>query len=78
LIGEITGTYENVPRTRQDPTNLPPSASLYSNRHSLLQSQQPVWCRHLRYTISWPPENFPNELLTSTIYGQMWQEQRSQ
>jgi hypothetical protein len=78
LMNEISGTFEDVPRTRQDPPNLPPSTSVISNRHSLLQSQRPVWCRHLQYSISWPAEDAANELLTVTIFGQTWQEQRSQ
>jgi len=78
LLNEIDGDFEDVPRTRQDPTNLPPSKSVISNRHSLMQNQNPVWCRHMQYSISWPAEDAPNELLTTTIFGQTWQEQRSQ
>jgi hypothetical protein len=78
LLSEINGEFENVPRTRQDPPNLPPSQSLYSNRHSFLQNQMPVWCRHFQFTIDWPAEDAANELLTFTIFGQTWQEMRSQ
>jgi hypothetical protein len=70
--------FESVPRTRQDPPNLPPSQSLYSNRHSLMQNQMPTWCRHFQFEIDWPAEDAANELLTFTIFGQMWQEMRSQ
>jgi hypothetical protein len=70
--------FESVPRTRQDPPNLPPSQSLYSNRHSFLQNQNPTWCRHFQFEIDWPAEDAANELLTFTIFGQMWQEMRSQ
>jgi hypothetical protein len=78
LLSEINGEFENVPRTRQDPPNLPPSQSLYSNRHSFLQNQMPVWCRHFQFTIDWPAEDAANELLTFTVFGQTWQEMRSQ
>lgn len=78
LMDEFLGTYEPVPRTRQDPPNLPPSTSLISNRHSLLQGQSPVWCRHLRMRLDWPEENAMNELLTYTLFGQVWQELRNQ
>lgn len=78
LLDEVDGSFEDVPRTRQDPPNLPPSTTVQSNRHSLLQNQRPVWCRHMQYSISWPAEDAPNELLTTTIFGQQWQEQRSQ
>ena len=70
--------FEDVPRTRQDPPNLPPSVSLYSNRHSLMQNQNPTWCRHFQFEIDWPAEDAANELLTFTIFGQLWQEMRSQ
>lgn len=70
--------FEAVPRTRQDPPNLPPSQSLYSNRHSLMQNQMPTWCRHFQFEIDWPAEDAANELLTFTIFGQLWQEMRSQ
>jgi hypothetical protein len=78
LIGEFEGDFEPVPRSRQDPPNLPPSTSLYSNRHSFLQSQRPVWCRHFQFRIDWPAEDAANELLTFTIFGQTWNEMRSQ
>jgi hypothetical protein len=78
LLSEVNGTFESVPRSRQDPPNLPPSQSLYSNRHSLMQNQMPTWCRHFQFDIDWPAEDAANELLTFTIFGQLWQEMRSQ
>jgi hypothetical protein len=78
VLDEISGPYESVPRTRQDPTNLPPSETLLSNRHSLLQNQKPVWCQVIKFGMQWPAEDSPDELLTYTIFGQTWQEQRSQ
>jgi hypothetical protein len=67
-----------VPRSRQDPPNMPPSESLFSNRHSLLQGQKPVWCKSLQLMFYWPNEDAANELLTFTIFGETWAEQRSQ
>jgi hypothetical protein len=78
LMSEIEGTFEDVPRTRQDPPNLTPSTSLYSNRHSLMQNQRPCWCRHFQFAIDWPAEDAANELLTFTIFGQTWQEMKAQ
>lgn len=78
LMGEISGEFEPVPRSRQDPPNLPPSTSLYSNRHSFLQNQRPIWCRHFQFRIDWPAEDAANELLAFTIFGQTWNEMRSQ
>lgn len=82
LLGEIYGTpqapFEPLGRTRQDPTNLPPSNTLYSDRYHFMQSQNPAWCRHFQMDIAWPAEDAANELLTFTIFGQTWQEYRSQ
>lgn len=77
LLGEIFGTFEPLGRTRQDPTNLPPSDTLYSDRYHFLQSQSPAWCRHFQMDIAWPAEDAANELLTFTIFGQTWSEYRS-
>ena len=78
LLGEIFGTFDQLKRTRQDPPNLPPSASLFSDRYHFAQNQKAAWCRHFQMEISWPAENAANELLTFTIFGQTWQEMRSQ
>jgi hypothetical protein len=82
LLGEIFATtnapFEPLGRTRQDPTNLPPSNTLYSDRYHFMQSQNPAWCRHFQMDIAWPAEDAANELLTFTIFGQTWQEYRSQ
>jgi hypothetical protein len=79
---EITGSqsakFSPVPRTRQDPPNSPPSETIYSNRHSLLQDQKPVWCKSLKMRLEWPAEDAANELDTYAIFGQVWAEQRSQ
>lgn len=82
LMSEINETavskFETLPRSRQDPPNLPVSQSYYSNRHYFLQNQNPVWCRHFQFEITWPAEDAANELLTFTIFGQTWSEMRSQ
>jgi hypothetical protein len=82
LLGEIYSTdsapFEPLGRTRQDPPLLPPSNTLYSDRYHFLQSQNPAWCRHFQMDIAWPAEDAANELLTFTIFGQTWQEYRSQ
>lgn len=82
LMGEIystsTSPFEALNRTRQDPTNLPPSDTLYSDRYHFMQSQNPAWCRHFQMDIAWPAEDAANELLTFTVFGQTWQEYRSQ
>ena len=78
LLGEARGTFEPLQRTRQDPTNLPPSDTLYSDRYHFAQNQQTAWCRHFQMRIEWPEEDADNELFTFTIFGQTWQEMRAQ
>lgn len=82
LLGEINSTpntpFEPLGRTRQDPTNLPPSQTLYSDRYHFMQAQNPAWCRHFQMDVAWPAEDAANELLTFTIFGQTWSEYRSQ
>ena len=81
LMNEVNPSkvpFESLKRTRQDPPLLPPAETLYSDRFSLLQKQRPVWCRHFQMRIDWPAENAANELIGFTIFGQLWQEYRSQ
>lgn len=78
LLGELDGDFEILRRTRQDPTNLPPSETIFSDRYHFEQNQETAWCRHFQMEVSWPPEDVSNELLTFTIFGQTWQEMRAQ
>jgi hypothetical protein len=78
LLGEISGTFDQLNRTRQDPTNLPPSTTLFSDRYHFEQNQKTAWCRHFQMELRWPAEDAANELYTFTIFGQTWQEMRSQ
>lgn len=78
LLGELSGTFEVLNRTRQDPPNLPPSNTIFSDRYHFEQNQKTAWCRHFQMEISWPAEDAANELLTFTIFGQTWQEMRAQ
>jgi hypothetical protein len=76
--GSQSAKFTPVPRTRQDPPNAPPSETIFSNRHSLLQNQKLVWCKSLKMRLEWPAEDAANELDTYAIFGQVWAEQRSQ
>jgi len=78
LLGEISGQFDVLERTRQDPPILPPSQTLLSDRYHFAQNQKEAWCRHFQMEITWPSEDAYNELLTYTIFGQSWQEMRSQ
>lgn len=69
LIDEIAGTFEAMPAYVADPPQLLPSTSLYAQRFYFSQTQDPAVCRHLQIKVSWPAENFQNEMLSLTIYG---------
>jgi hypothetical protein len=77
LLGEISGEFETILRTRQDPPLLPPSETLWSDRYSLSQSGSPTWCRHFQMMISYPAEDAFNEVYTYTIFAALWSENRS-
>lgn len=74
LIDEIFGGFESMPLYVNDPPQLLPSSSLYAQRFYFSQTQDPAVCRHLQIKVSWPPENFQNEMLSLTIYGGFSQE----
>jgi hypothetical protein len=74
LIDEIGGTPEALPRFTQDPPQLVPSSTVYSQRFYFSQSQSPALCRHLQIEVVWPAENAGNELLAMTIFGAYMQE----
>lgn len=69
LLGEISGTFQNIYRTRQDPPLLPPSKTLYNDRYSTSQNQTPTFCHHFQLRIKWSAEDAANELLSYTIFG---------
>lgn len=55
-----------------DPPNLPLSKSVRTQRHWAAQDANTVIkCRHYQQDLSWPAENFANELYTNTIYGRL-------
>jgi hypothetical protein len=74
LLGEVSGTFEYLQRNRQDPPLLPPSNTLYSDRFYMLNDQSPVWCRFMQIRVDFGTEDFPNELLTYTIFGSIQNE----
>lgn len=74
LLDEISGQFENIPRSRQDPPLLPPSTTLFNDRYIMSQNQQPTFCRHFQARFSWAAEDAHNELLAYTIFGAIHQE----
>jgi hypothetical protein len=77
LLGEISGTFETLDRTRQDPPNLPPSQTLYNDRYAVEQNANPIWCRHFQMKISWPAEDAKTELYSFAIYGELKSESKA-
>lgn len=70
----FVGSFLNLPTATNDPPRLAASTSLYMNRYYTNQISTPPWCRHMQTKISWPAENFQNELLSIAIYGAVWVE----
>lgn len=58
----------------RDPTELPPSNSLYAQRFYLSNTQQPAICRHLQIQINWGEDVVKNELLAISLFGAYDQE----
>lgn len=69
IDGPITGTFDTLRMTRQDPTLLKQSKTLYNDRYAMMQNQQTALCRHLQIRIDYLAEDAANELLTYTIFG---------
>lgn len=69
LLGEVSGTFETVPRSCADPPQLPQSTTIFADRHYMSETQEPAFCRHLQVKFSWTAENAANELLSYTIFG---------
>jgi hypothetical protein len=69
IVDEISGTFESLIRPGPDPAILEPSGSLYSRRLYFSETQQPAYCRHIQVKVSWPAENFGNEIMGWTLNG---------
>jgi hypothetical protein len=70
-----TGPFNILKLWENDPPNLKPSISLPSQRFYLADdSDYAAAMRHMQIQINWAAENFPNELLTVTIFGGYLQE----
>lgn len=74
LIDEVSGSFETMPLSTPDPPQLVASSTLYGLRFYFSQTQQPAVCRHLQIKVSWPSEQFANELYDMTLFGTFLQE----
>jgi hypothetical protein len=75
LLDEISGTFEPLPEGVNDPPQLTPSESVFSNRYYLSQGTEPPLCRHLQIKLSGVPANTKDELLSLMIRGVLVPEQ---
>ena len=72
LFDEIEGSFRALRNVTNDPPNLPGPTSITARRSWLSQDPDTVpICRHMQIEMSWPAEDFANELLTYTIYGRV-------
>lgn len=69
LLDEISGTFESLPISVNDPPRLVAPSSLYSRRFYLNQSTDPVVCRNLQLRIDFGTDTVQNEMLSYSIYG---------
>jgi hypothetical protein len=63
------GMFEVLPAYVQDPTQLTPSVSMFSNRYYLSQTQQPALGRSMQVRLDWGTDTVQNELLSMTVFG---------
>ncbi len=73
LLNEINGTFTTFPESQPYPwqiygSTLQPT-SLYSNAYYFRPTGVPALAEHLQVKVSFPAENFANEVLTLTIFG---------
>jgi hypothetical protein len=70
-----TGPFEVLKKWVNDPPNLKPSVSIPAQRFYLSDDTMPASMRSMQIMFSWPAQNVPSELLSTTIFGGYVQEQ---
>lgn len=75
LLDEISGTFESLPISENDPPQLIPSVTVDSNRYYLLQGSVAPLCKHMQIQLSGGANNDADEILTITIRGALVPEQ---
>jgi hypothetical protein len=69
------GPFEVLKKWVNDPPNLKPSISIPAQRFYLSDDTMPASMRSMQIMFSWPAQNVPSELLSTTIFGGYIQEQ---
>jgi hypothetical protein len=73
LLNEIAGTFTTFPASQPYPWQIygkaTDSTSLYSNSYYFRAAGVPALAEHLQIKVSFPAENFANEVLTFSLYA---------
>src|SRR5271166_2819645 len=65
-----TGSFDILKDWKTDPTNMPQSTSILSQRFYLAENtEDSAYCKHLQILCQWPPEAAMNELVAITVFG---------
>jgi len=64
-----SGSFEPLPNSTDDPTQLEPSNSILSQRFYFSQTQLPALGRNLQIKVDWGDDEVQNEMLTLTVFG---------
>jgi hypothetical protein len=73
LLNEISGSFTTFPDSQAYPWQIYGATgqptSLYSNAYYFRDTGVPALAEHLQIKVSFPAENFPNEVLSLTLFG---------
>jgi hypothetical protein len=69
LLDEISGSFESLPLSVNDPPQLAPSVSVLSNRFYLSQGATPPICRHMQIQLTGQTVATRDEVLALTVRG---------
>lgn len=82
LFGELFATtqvpFDELHITGNDPPDLPPSQTMYSDRYAALQNGVAPLCDNFQFKVDYGTQNFPDRLLKHSIYGAHHEERRQQ
>jgi hypothetical protein len=82
LLGEIAATtatpFDTLQITGNDPPELPPSQTLYSDRYTALQNGVCPKCDNFQLKIDYGAQNAADEELVFSVYGAKHSERREQ
>jgi hypothetical protein len=73
LLNEISGTFTTFPQSQAYPWQIygatKQPTSLYSNAYYFRAAGVPALAEHMQVKVSFPAENFANEVLSLTVFG---------